>query len=219
MTDYEADSQEMESNITSSPVSGELREFEAYLRTEVPQIVEARLRAELSTEMASIVETLRPQLVELIRDSQSKAAENFRSTRALRLGTDDEPQISSSQATHLAQPREIAALANWDFLQQPVYMDNEGTSSAPRSTLRNDTLDNFSSQFDESPQEPILIESCGCACHVCIGPDLPSKGMSGIEYLRSGQQDDPGSEGCDRCSINHIDWNISLNQQTGFDDF
>jgi len=81
VTDYETNVEAID--ISEPCMSGPgVAEFEAYSRRELPQMVVARLLADLNTDMVPIAKTL-SLLADILSSCQTVVAGNVRSTRGL----------------------------------------------------------------------------------------------------------------------------------------
>lgn len=200
--DYEADIQDPRKNALGLSGSLGFEDFEAYARRELPQMLEARLWAQMNTNRAPIAEALRALLAEILPSCQSMVAENFRSIRGLGTEAPMIEQGSSSSGIHPVPSGADALLGDWelpipstaqrpsDFVPQPPHVDiggvvPNGQSKHGTGSQRNDQ--GHAAYFAYGA--PML--SCICACHDNHDVDPPFDGV-------------PVGKDCGYCHADHL---------------
>ena len=152
-----------------SSESRELQDFEDYNRTEVPLLVEMRLRAELDTSMASVAEILRPRVVDIVRECQSIAAENFRASRvsgpnpARSSITEDNQAGRSGRYENQLISNTIQSTASC-YGELP-HEESHADDLSPGPVLSWNEEDRHQNLTNDSGYEECQ-PSCECSCHV-----------------------------------------------------
>ncbi len=202
-TDYEVDNKVSEMTALGLSVSLGFEEFDAYARRELPQMLEARLRAEMNSNRAPIAQALRALLAEILPSCQSMVAENSRSIRGLRTGTLKMPQGSSSPGIHPVLSGADALLRDWelppltttqrhtDFTRQSPHVDIEGIAPTEQTKHGTGSQQNDQGQLAYSAYEVSML-SCICACHSNCHLDQPLNGA-------------PVGKDCGYCGADHVD--------------
>ena len=168
--DYDQDDISPENCEPSSPLSQDLRAFEAYeaySRTEVPLLVEARLRAIVESQIAPIEERVRAMVVDIVRTSQSTVTRNFNLMIAPTSSADDRTQPHSQIVTlgESSAPtrEEPGPLSGDDAADNPLdlYLNAEASATTPAPVSSVTGTQNPSSD----PGYSSLPYSCACSCH------------------------------------------------------
>lgn len=79
---YASDFEEVQEDIILSPDSRQLAYYEDYCRRELPRTVRAALEEIVHNESQPIEESIRNQLINIIRDCQDRVFSNYRSSSA-----------------------------------------------------------------------------------------------------------------------------------------
>ena len=152
-----------------SSESRELQDFEDYNRTEVPLLVEIRLQAELDTSMASVAENLRPRLVDIVRECQSIAAENFRASRVSRPNTACSSITEDNQAGRSGRyERQLISNTTQPtagYYRELPHEESHADDLFPEPVLNCNEEDRHQSLTNDSGYEE-CHPSCECSCHV-----------------------------------------------------
>lgn len=172
IADFEDQFESMNSHGASSPRSQEFINFETFLRTELPMLVETGLQDIVNRETAPAIERARSQLPDLIRTSISRLAQTFKSGRVLSSAENASAstpfQRSPSQIEHdraLADMSSITGTAESpsDLYRGPAHLDAEANAAAPglfhSEGYRNTGGETSDSGYGSGPN------SCNCACH------------------------------------------------------
>ena len=189
--DFEAHTQPIDSALPSSPGSLELRDFEAYNRLALPELVVTHLQAIINPEMASIEEHVKAQLMDIVRICQSMVAQNFQLVRASSSSARESVQPSSSQATHTSprtgdtpaamRPPQAPSTAHspTKFFQEPPHMNVEASEPAvgPSQEANSQSL----SQCHVSDSGYFSTANlCDCICHFGSDLDPTLNGMAAL---------------------------------------
>lgn len=129
VTDYDIDAAPI---LHSPPESNEIREYEAFLRQEIPMSLRRELEARVDTLLDNAEETLRSELPNIFRDLQIELFSTFLRTRRGRLSDSEQPALAESaapkDATNDDQANEVSGLNNLaPFYPTPFIMYELGT--------------------------------------------------------------------------------------------
>ncbi|KAL8821639.1 MAG: hypothetical protein Q9191_007267, partial [Dirinaria sp. TL-2023a] len=159
-------------------VDGELADFEAYNRTELPRLVEANLQTLVNAEILPLEESLKRMLVDIVRRCQSTVAQNY---DRIHPASSQERDSGSSQVLNTSFDFQAEDTnVNFDaltagrqqLLEQPAQLDQTNTTAffeepPPQST---NTLDvqpedyhpKSAAQSPDSGYGSFLFCTCTC---------------------------------------------------------
>ncbi|KAL9629262.1 MAG: hypothetical protein Q9164_006952 [Protoblastenia rupestris] len=177
---YEPDVIPDEPTSSSSPGSREFRDFEAYSRKHLPQVVEADLQATISKEFAPVEEALRALLGDIVRRSLSTVSKSFQRLQGKE--TSDTDVSSSFEAAVKSAVIEDDGSAPTMFMpsgsgiqayfQEPSLLDHS-LEQNPR--VNEFSCHNYLQDLGESQSSDSGYNShpskCACSCHEEIDND------------------------------------------------